>query len=62
MGIEEQNDIFTYYIFNMSPTLIRAYLHSETQMFSDELPYFADGSPFGNLEVKYAFILTRLIF
>lgn len=44
----------------MISILIKAYLHNETQMYADELPYFEDGSPFGHLEVKYEFILTRL--
>jgi hypothetical protein len=35
-------------------------LHRDKELYAEETPPFIDIAPFGNLELKYGFILTRL--
>ncbi len=40
----------------MEPIFIKAYLHSDKELYAEETPPFIDISPFGHLELKYGFI------
>ncbi|WP_430900956.1 MULTISPECIES: hypothetical protein [unclassified Paraflavitalea] len=44
----------------MNIVLIASYIKNENELFADEIPNIETHSPFGHLQIKYGFILTRL--